>query len=76
MQEEVAQENQQKIEAEEQTVHEAKMELDKHWQKAEDMESKYSSAREQIDQLPEDMEPLKVQYSFVVSLLFYRPKIV
>ncbi|XP_042357224.1 structural maintenance of chromosomes protein 6 isoform X2 [Plectropomus leopardus] len=57
--EEVAQENQQKIEAEKQTVHEAKTELDKHWKSAEDIESKYSAVRERIDQLSEDTEPLK-----------------
>ncbi|KAI3367517.1 hypothetical protein L3Q82_026369, partial [Scortum barcoo] len=57
--EEVAQENRQKIEAEKQIVHEAKIELDKHWKIAEDIESSYSSVRERIDQLPEDMEPLK-----------------
>lgn len=74
LQEEVAQENRQKIEAEKRTVHEAKMDFDKHRKKAEDMESKHSSVREQIDQLPEDMEPLKVQQSFVVSLLFQEPK--
>lgn len=68
MQEEVAQENQQKIEAEKQTVHEAKTELDKHRKSAEDIESKYSSFRERIDQLSEDTEPLKVQRSFVVLL--------
>ena len=68
LQEEVAQENQQKIEAEKKAVHEAKTELDKHQKTAEDIESKYSSVRERIDQLSEDSEPLKVQQSFVVSL--------
>ncbi|XP_044022082.1 structural maintenance of chromosomes protein 6 isoform X3 [Siniperca chuatsi] len=57
--EEVAQENQQKMEAEKQTVHEEKTELDKQRKIAEDIESKYSSVRERIDQLPEDIEPLK-----------------
>lgn len=66
LQEEVAQENQQKIEGEKQTVHKEKMELDKHRKIAEDIESKYSSVKERIDQLPEDMEPLKVQQSIVV----------
>lgn len=56
----MAKENQQKIEAEKQTVQEAKMELDEHQKKVEDMETKNSSVREQLDQLPEDMEPLKV----------------
>lgn len=70
MQEEVAQENRQKIEAEKQTVYEAKTELDKHRETAEEAESKYASVRELIDQLDQDMEPLKVQYSFVsVALL-------
>lgn len=68
MQEEVAQENQQKIEAEKQTVHGAKEELDKHQKMAEDVDSKYTSVRERIDQLSEEMEPLKVQYHIVVSL--------
>ncbi|XP_045918494.1 structural maintenance of chromosomes protein 6 [Micropterus dolomieu] len=57
--EEVAQENQQKIEGEKQTVHKEKIELDEHRKIAEDIESKYSSVKERIDQLPEDMEPLK-----------------
>ncbi|KAM7376228.1 hypothetical protein PAMP_005971 [Pampus punctatissimus] len=57
--EEVAQENQQKIEAEKQIVHEAKTEFDKHQKMSEDTDSKYSSVRERIDQLSEDMEPLK-----------------
>ncbi|XP_070698917.1 structural maintenance of chromosomes protein 6 [Pempheris klunzingeri] len=57
--EEVAQENGQKIEAEKQVVNEAKKELDKHQKIAEDTESKYSSIRQRIEQLPEDMEPLK-----------------
>ncbi|XP_070776226.1 structural maintenance of chromosomes protein 6 [Enoplosus armatus] len=57
--EDVAQENRQKIEAEKQTVHEEKKALDKHRKIAEDIESKYSSVRERIVQLPEDMEPLK-----------------
>lgn len=61
MQEEVAQENLQKIEAEKQTVQEAKMELDKLWKKVEDMETKHISVGEQLDQLPDDMEPLKVE---------------
>lgn len=68
LQEEVAQENQQKIEGEKQTVHKEKIELDKHRKIAEDIESEYSSVKERIDQLPEDMEPLKVQQSIVVSL--------
>lgn len=61
LQEEDAQENLQKIEAEKQTVNEAKTELDKHRKLLEDTESKYSSVRQRVDQLPEDMEPLKVQ---------------
>lgn len=61
MQEEVAQENQQKIEAEKQSVQEAKVELDKQRKMAEDSDSKYSSVRDRIDQLLEEMEPLKVQ---------------
>ncbi len=44
------------------------MEFEKHQKVAEDLEAEYSSVREQIDQLPEDMEPLKVQHGFVVSL--------
>ena len=61
MQEEVAQENRQKIEAEKLTVHEAKTELDNHQKTAEDIESKYSSVRHRIDQLSDDTEPLMVQ---------------
>ncbi|XP_032356707.1 structural maintenance of chromosomes protein 6 isoform X1 [Etheostoma spectabile] len=56
--EEVAQENRQKIEAEKQTVHEAKTELDNHQKTAEDIESKYASVRVRLDQLSEDTEPL------------------
>uniref|UniRef100_A0AAQ5XFB7 Structural maintenance of chromosomes protein 6 n=1 Tax=Amphiprion ocellaris TaxID=80972 RepID=A0AAQ5XFB7_AMPOC len=59
--EEVAQENQEKMEAEKRTVQEAKMELDKHRKQAEDADSQYSSLRDRIDQLSEEMEPLKVQ---------------
>lgn len=61
MQEEVAQENQQKIEAEKQSVQEAKVELDKQRKMAEDSDSKYSSVRDRIDQLLEEIEPFKVQ---------------
>lgn len=61
VQEEVAQENQQKIEVEKQTVQEAKTELDKHRKMAEDADSKYASVRERIDQLSEEMESLKVK---------------
>lgn len=61
MQEEVAQENQLKIEAEKQSVQEAKVELDKQRKMAEDSDSKYSSVRDRIDQLLEEIEPLKVQ---------------
>lgn len=61
MQEEVAQENQQKIEAEKQSVQDAKAELDKQRKMAEDSDSKYSSVRDRIDQLLEEIEPLKVQ---------------
>ncbi|XP_026156768.1 structural maintenance of chromosomes protein 6 isoform X2 [Mastacembelus armatus] len=57
--EEVAQENQLKIEAEKQTVHEAQTELDKYQKMAEDIGCKYSSVRERIDQLSEEMEPLR-----------------
>ncbi|XP_039992840.1 structural maintenance of chromosomes protein 6 isoform X2 [Xiphias gladius] len=57
--EEVAQENQQKIKEETQTVHKAKKKLDKHQKMAEDTECKYSSVRERIDQLSEEMELLK-----------------
>lgn len=61
MQEEVAQENQQKIEAEKQSVQEAKAELNKQRKMAEDSDSKYSSVRDRIDQILEEIEPLKVQ---------------
>ncbi|KAM7403488.1 hypothetical protein PAMA_004105 [Pampus argenteus] len=57
--EEVAQENQQKIEAEKQIVNEAKTEYDKQQKMSEDTDSRYSSVRERIDQLSEDIEPLK-----------------
>jgi len=49
------------LEAEKQFVHEAKTDLDKHRSSAEDVESKYFAVREQIDQLSEDAEALKVQ---------------
>ncbi|XP_063356281.1 structural maintenance of chromosomes protein 6 isoform X2 [Pelmatolapia mariae] len=57
--EEVAQEIQQKIEAEKQSVQEAKVELDEQRKMAEDSDSKYSSVRDRIDQLLEEIEPLK-----------------
>ncbi|XP_029900148.1 structural maintenance of chromosomes protein 6 [Myripristis murdjan] len=57
--EEVFKENQQKIEMERQAVNEAKIELDKHRKTAEDIDSSYSCVREKIDQLSEEMEPLK-----------------
>ncbi|KAG7229117.1 hypothetical protein INR49_013059 [Caranx melampygus] len=57
--EEVACENQQKIEAEKQTVDEEKKKLDEHQKMVEDVSCKYSSVREWIDQLSEEMEPLK-----------------
>lgn len=61
VQEEVAQENQQKMEAEKQSVEAAKAELDKHQKMAEEADAKYSSVRDQIDQLSEEMEQLKVK---------------
>ena len=67
-QEELAQEDQQKIEVEKHRVQEAKVELDKHQEIAKSLESKYPSVREKIDQLPEDTEPLKVRWSTVLSL--------
>ncbi|CAG5866728.1 unnamed protein product [Menidia menidia] len=57
--EEVAQENQQKIETEKQGVQEAKTELNKRQKKAEESDSNYSSVRDKIDQLSEGMESLK-----------------
>lgn len=69
LQEEVAAENQQKIEAEKQSVHEAKTEFDKHRKMSEDADSKYSSVRERINQLSEDMEPLKVLLCHFVQSL-------
>lgn len=62
LQEEVARENQQRIEAERQSVDEAMTELDQRREEAEDMEAQYSSVRERLAQLPEDMEPLKVRW--------------
>lgn len=59
-QEEVAQENQQKVELEKQAVQEAKAELDKQRKSSEEADSKYSSVRDKIDQLVEEIEPLKV----------------
>lgn len=61
MQEEVAQENQQKIEAEKQAVQEAEAELDKQRKTSDEADSKYSSVRDKIDQLLEEIEPLKVK---------------
>ncbi|XP_043997776.1 structural maintenance of chromosomes protein 6 [Gambusia affinis] len=57
--EEVAQENQEKIEAEKQAVQEAKAELDKQRKTSEEADSKYSSVSDKIDQLLEEIEPLK-----------------
>ncbi|MED6254645.1 hypothetical protein ATANTOWER_030968, partial [Ataeniobius toweri] len=57
--EEVAQENQQKIEVEKQAVQEAKAELDKQRNTSEEADSNYSSVRDKIDQLLEEIEPLK-----------------
>ncbi|KAM4724558.1 structural maintenance of chromosomes protein 6 [Anableps anableps] len=57
--EEVAQENQQKIEAEKQAVQEAKAEFDKQQKTSEEADSKYSSVRDKIDQMLEEIEPLK-----------------
>lgn len=37
-------------------------ELDRRREEAEDMEAEYSSVRERLAQLPEDMEPLKVRW--------------
>ncbi|MEQ2254827.1 hypothetical protein ILYODFUR_007570 [Ilyodon furcidens] len=56
---EVAQENQQKIEVEKQAVQEAKAELDKQRNTSEEADSNYSSVRDKIDQLLEEIEPLK-----------------
>lgn len=68
LQEEVARENQQKIEAEKQTVDEAKRNFDGHQKMVEDVSCQYSSVRDRIDQLSEEMEPLKVQHHTVVLL--------
>ncbi|KAL6105278.1 uncharacterized protein ACO6RY_06840 [Pungitius sinensis] len=57
--EEVAQENQQKMEVENQTVHEARKELNKQRKAAEEVESKYSAVRERIHHLYEETEVLK-----------------
>lgn len=59
-QEDVAQENHQKIETEKQIVQKAKSEFDKHQKVLEEAYSKYSSVRNKIDQLSEEIEPLKV----------------
>lgn len=50
------------MEAERQSVHEVMTELDQRREGAEDMEAQYSSVRERLAQLPEDMEPLKVHW--------------
>lgn len=57
--EEVAQENQLKIESEKQAVHEAKEELDVLARAVMDIDKEYSDVRTRLDQLAEDMEPLK-----------------
>uniref|UniRef100_A0A668AAD1 Structural maintenance of chromosomes 6 n=1 Tax=Myripristis murdjan TaxID=586833 RepID=A0A668AAD1_9TELE len=68
LQEEVFKENQQKIEMERQAVNEAKIELDKHRKTAEDIDSSYSCVREKIDQLSEEMEPLKVTMNWLILI--------
>lgn len=65
----MALENQQKIEAEKQTVSKAKAELDKHKKMLDTIESKYSAERERMDQLSDEMEPLKVSESTAVSFV-------
>ncbi|XP_046869724.1 structural maintenance of chromosomes protein 6 isoform X2 [Hypomesus transpacificus] len=57
--EEVAQENNQKMESEKQTVHEAKEVLDKHAKAVMDIDKQYSDVRARLDQLAEEMDPLK-----------------
>lgn len=63
LQEEVAQENNQKMESEKQTVHEAKEVLDKHAKAVMDIDKQYSDVRARLDQLAEEMDPLKVRMS-------------
>ncbi|KAJ7990795.1 hypothetical protein DPEC_G00290620 [Dallia pectoralis] len=57
--EEVAQENQQRIDCEKKTVEEAKEELEKHRRRTGDVEGQYVDVRNRIEQLAEEMEPLK-----------------
>ncbi|KAM6961221.1 structural maintenance of chromosomes protein 6 [Aplochiton taeniatus] len=57
--EEVIQESQQKIESEKKMVQDAKKELDVQEQMATEIDWKYSEVREKMEQLEDDMEPLK-----------------
>ncbi|KAL0969802.1 hypothetical protein UPYG_G00232480 [Umbra pygmaea] len=57
--EEVAQENQQKINCEKKTVELAKKEVEEHREKTKEVECQYVEVRNRIDQLSEEMEPLK-----------------
>uniref|UniRef100_A0A6Q2Y784 Structural maintenance of chromosomes protein 6 n=1 Tax=Esox lucius TaxID=8010 RepID=A0A6Q2Y784_ESOLU len=57
---EVAQENQQRIDCEKKTMEEAKKELEEHQKRTGDVEGQYKDVRNRIEQLAEEMEPLKV----------------
>uniref|UniRef100_A0A3P8YSN5 Structural maintenance of chromosomes protein 6 n=2 Tax=Esox lucius TaxID=8010 RepID=A0A3P8YSN5_ESOLU len=57
--EEVAQENQQRIDCEKKTMEEAKKELEEHQKRTGDVEGQYKDVRNRIEQLAEEMEPLK-----------------
>lgn len=63
--EEVIQECQQKIESEKRTVQESKKELELQEQKATEIDLKYSEVREKMEQLEDDMEPLKEEQAKV-----------
>ena len=62
LQEEVAEESRQKMEAERQAMIEEKEELEKHGENVENKESRDSSVRERIDRLCEEVETMKVKH--------------
>lgn len=67
LQEEVAEESRQKMEAERQAMIEEKEELEQHGENVEHMESKDSSVRERIDRLCEEVEAMKVKHRETIT---------
>lgn len=56
----MAQENQQRIDSEKETVEEAKEELEEHKRTTKEVDCQYVDVRNRIEQLAEETEPLKV----------------